>query len=130
MLLPVATQTPARQGARIMNRVRADIWVQALLRRCAGEGVPAFVVSHGDDSSGTVLVKVNMLDGRAVVYSPMTDMNGGRSWTRGTGAEPVPDSAVEAYIEKEKRRDPDLWVIEIEDRDGRSFLTEPVLDGA
>jgi hypothetical protein len=107
-------------------RLKAEFWVKALLRRCAAADAPAVVVRRGDADAGAVLVKVNRLDGSACVYAPGWGLEGERIWRRGTGPAPAPDAEAEAYIARQTRRDPDLWVVEIEDRAGRHFLTEPV----
>ncbi|MDO9126346.1 DUF1491 family protein [Parvibaculum sp.] len=105
-------------------RLKAEIWVKGLIRRCEVEGVTAMVVRRGDATSGTVLVKVNTLNGEAQVYSPTRDGEGALIWMSAGGAKPEPEA--DAYIEKQRKFDPDLWVVEIEDRAGRHFLQEPV----
>jgi hypothetical protein len=107
-------------------RLKAEIWVKALIRRCETNGAGAMVVRRGDATSGIVLVKVNRLDGRATVYAPARDGEGALFWMARPGTEPAPEADADAYIEKQRQRDPDLWVVEIEDREGRHFLTEPV----
>lgn len=107
-------------------RLKTEIWVGALIRRCAAENVPAVVVRHGDDQAGTVLVKVNRLDGTCMVYAPNWAPDGARQWLKSTGESPVADAAADAYIERQRAVDPDIWVVEIEDRAGRHFLVEPV----
>jgi len=107
-------------------RLRADIWVRALIRRCSVEGVTAVVARRGEAEHGSVLIKLNTLDGRCTVLSPTVAMDGGRMWLRATGAEPVPESDAEAYVARQLKYDPDIWVLEIEDRHGRHFLDEPV----
>jgi hypothetical protein len=52
---------------------------------------------------------------------------GNRAWMRGTGAAPVADADAEAYIQRQRKRDPDLWVIEIEDRRGLFQPDEPIV---
>jgi len=108
------------------ERLKAEFWVKALLRRCAAANVPAVVVRRGDSDAGAVLVKVSRLDGAASVYAPGWGLDGGRIWRRATGPDPAPDAEAEAYIAREAKRDPDIWVVEVEDRAGRHFLTEPV----
>lgn len=108
-------------------RLKAEIWVKALIRRCEVEGAAAMVVSRGDATSGVVLVKVNSLDGLARVFSPTRAGDGSFQWLSATGAEPIPEAEADAYIDRQKKFDPDLWVVEIEDRAGRHFLQEPVV---
>lgn len=107
-------------------RLKAGIWVRAHIRRCEVAGVPAFVVAKGDETAGTVLVKVNRLGGGCEVFTPRTGLDGERRWLAGTGPAPVAETEADAYIARQRGYDPDLWVIEIEDRTGRHFLDEPV----
>ncbi|MBI1261371.1 MAG: DUF1491 family protein [Rhizobiales bacterium] len=107
-------------------RLKAELWVKALIRRVEISGAGAMVVRRGDASSGVVLVKLNHLDGQAEVFSPARDGEGNLIWMRATGAAPVPEAHADAYIERQRSFDPDLWVVEIEDRQGRHFLLEPL----
>lgn len=107
-------------------RLKAEIWVKALIRRCEVAGAQAMVVRRGDAQAGVVLVKVNRLDRTASVYSPARAGDGSLVWLPATGAEPIPEPDADAYIERQRKFDPDLWVVEIEDRDGRHFLQEPL----
>ncbi len=107
-------------------RLTADIWVSAYLARLRLVDIPAFVVQRGDGTAGAVLIKLNTLDGQACCYQRSFDlMTGARKWVVLTeGAEPD----VDASITKQRSFDPDLWVIEVEDRQGRHLLDEPGLD--
>ena len=107
-------------------RLKAEFWVKALLRRCAVANAPAMVVRRGDADAGAALVKVNDLKGGATVLAAGWAADGGRVWRRATGPQPVSDAEAEAYIARQLERDPDIWVVEIEDKAGRHFLTEPV----
>lgn len=107
-------------------RLKAEIWVKALIRRCEVAGAAAMVVRRGDATSGVVLVKVNRLDRTAQVFAPARAGDGALIWMAGTGPAPVPEPDADAYIERQRKFDPDLWVVEIEDREGRNFLQEPV----
>ena len=107
-------------------RLKTDIWAAALLRRWNQHtAVVATLVRRGDADAGTVLLKINRLDGTATVLSQTVNADGNRAWLRGTGAAPVADA--EAYIQRQRKRDPDLWVIEIEDRRGLFAPDEPVI---
>lgn len=105
-------------------RLKTSIWVQALIRRAEIGGASAFVARKGEPDSGAVVVKVSPLNGTALVWSSSYGSEGERRWITATGAGFVSDSDAEAYIARSRSRDSDLWVIEIEDRQGRDFLTE------
>ena len=106
-------------------RLTADIWVSAYLARLRVMDIPAFVVARGDGTAGAVLVKLNTLDGQAVAFTRSFDiMSGERVWvTLSEGAE----REVDASIARQRGFDSDLWVIEVEDRQGRHLLDQPGL---
>ena len=108
-----------------MPRLTARFWVDAYLTRLRLQDIPAFVVAHGDDTGGAVLVKLATLDGRAVLFQRSFDlMTGDRKWIElATGDE----GEVDATVSRQRSFDPDLWVIEVEDRAGRHLLDEPGL---
>jgi hypothetical protein len=103
-------------------RLKAEIWAKAYIRRCAVEDIPAFITRRGDETSGIVLIRINTLDGYSTIFTPARQGDGTQIWMRGTGSEPVSDADANAYIDRQAKYDPDLWVIEVEDRDGRHFL--------
>lgn len=105
-------------------RLKSAIWVGAYLRRCAGEGANGYVARKGDETSGSVLVRINLLDGRSRVFVATYAGDGNRAWMSALATDPASDADAEAYIARAVTRDGDLWVVEIEDRAG-----EPRLDG-
>lgn len=108
-----------------MARLTADFWVHAYLARLRLQDIPAFVTAHGDDTAGAVLVKLNTLDGKAKAFQRSFDlMSGERAWIVLAEGE---ERAVDEAIARQRRFDPDLWVIEVEDRAGRHLLDEPGL---
>ena len=107
-------------------RLTTDLWVSAGLRAADRQGVPMTVVRKGDRTRGTVLVKINRLDGSFRVLTQIRHQ-GRLAWTAGTGPEPVPESDADRYVERQLRMDPDLWVIEVEDRQGRHWFDGPVV---
>ena len=110
-----------------MARLAARVWIDAYLRRLELENIPAYVVHKGDPTAGVVMVKVATLDGKAVCYQRSYDlMTGERAWVvlaEGDEAE------VDASIEKQRSFDRDLWVLEVESRDGRHLLDDDGLAG-
>lgn len=105
-----------------MPKLTARFWVDAYLTRLSIYNIPAFVVAHGDDTGGAVLVKLATLDGQAVVFQRSFDlMTGDRRWVELTaGAE----RDVDAAVTRQRGFDPDIWVIEVEDREGRHLLDQ------
>ncbi|WP_276717964.1 DUF1491 family protein [Pseudooceanicola nitratireducens] len=106
-------------------RLTARMWVDAYLTRLRLSDIPAFVVAHGDDTGGAVLVKLATLDGRAQAFQRSFDlMTGERNWMVLSEGD---ESEVDAAITRQRGYDPDLWVIEVEDKAGRHLLDEPGL---
>ncbi|WP_377193219.1 DUF1491 family protein [Ruegeria meonggei] len=109
-----------------MTRLTADFWVHAYLARLRFLEIPAFVVAHGDDTAGAVLVKLNTLDGQAVAFQRSFDlMSGDRKWVELSSG---PEGDVDQAIQRQRSFDPDLWVVEVEDREGRHLLGEEGLE--
>ncbi|HBS50402.1 MAG TPA: DUF1491 domain-containing protein [Rhodobacteraceae bacterium] len=105
-----------------MSGLVTSFWVQAYLTRLRLAAIPAFVTAHGDNDAGAVMVKLNTLDGRARLFQRGFDLEtGGHQWiTLSQG----PEAEVDAAIRRQQGFDPDLWVIEVEDRQGRHLLDE------
>tara|TARA_B100000768_G_C11251557_1_gene364308 strand:+ start:705 stop:1037 length:333 start_codon:yes stop_codon:yes gene_type:complete len=108
-----------------MIRLTSDVWVSAYLTRLRLVDIQAFVVARGDATAGAVLVKLNTLDGKGMVFQRSFDLKtGARNWVELIcGDEP----ALDAAITRQRSFDPDIWVIEVEDRAGRHLLDEPGL---
>ena len=107
--------------------IASDVWVSALIRRAELAGGNAVVVRRGDARAGSVIVKVYDSSTRqARLYSEAFGPDGDRLWMQPVTSEF--ESELDAYVERQRGYDPDLWVVEIEDRQGRHFLTETVQD--
>ena len=109
-----------------MARLASGWWVQAYLMRCGIAGIPGFVTARGDGTAGAVIVKLNSLDGQAVAYERRYDlMRDVREWAvLAEGRE----TEVDAVLGRARARDPDLWIIAVEDRAGRHLLDAPGLE--
>ncbi|MFN7108209.1 MAG: DUF1491 family protein [Brevundimonas sp.] len=103
----------------------SDLWVSALIRRAQIEGAYATVVKKGDDRAGSVIVKAYDTSTRtARLYTEAFGTDGDRLWIQPVTSDN--ESELDAYIARQRGYDPDLWVVEIEDRQGRHFITEKV----
>jgi hypothetical protein len=114
-------------------RLKSGVWVSAYVRRCFVEGVFAAVRRRGADEAGAIFIKVNRLDDTADVYgpAPQTAFGGDdepldRAFSPALKSMPAPEADAEAYLARQIRYDPDLWIIETEDRAGRHFLDRVV----
>ena len=111
-----------RVNGGVVARLTARFWVDAYLARLRVFDIPAFVVAHGDDTGGAVLVKLATLDGQASVFQRSFDLlTGDRQWIELAAG---PESEVDDAITRQRGFDPDLWVIEVEDRQGRHLLDQ------
>ena len=108
-----------------MARLAAGLWVQAYLMRLQIEGIACYVTHRGDPTAGAILVKLATMDGSARAFQRMTAMDGTRPWAILAEG---PEGEVDAAIARQRRNDPDLWVIEVEDRAGRHLLDAPGLE--
>lgn len=108
-----------------MSRLASGIWVQAYLMRLQIEAIPAYVLHRGDDTAGAVWVKLATMDGQATLWERSYDlMADKREWSC-TMTGPEPD--IDDCIARERTRDRDLWVLEVEDPRGRNLLEDPSL---
>jgi len=98
--------------------LKVEIWVKAQVRLCDLAMTPAYIRRRGDPDAGAVLIKLDRLDGTSEVLTQVRTGEGARAWSRGTGPEPVADADAEAYIARQLKFDPDIWVMEIEDPRG------------
>jgi hypothetical protein len=115
-------------------RLKSAIWVAAYVRRCNVEGVFAAVRRRGAEEAGAVFVKITRLDGTAALYgpAPQTAFDDARPAERAFVAmagdpQPVAEADVEKRLEKEIKFDPDVWIVEVEDRAGRNFLDHALM---
>ncbi|WP_439103706.1 DUF1491 family protein [Celeribacter marinus] len=105
-----------------MARLTADFWVSAYLSRLRLADIPAFVVKKGDTTAGAILIKLNTLDGQATAFQREFNlMEDRREWQVLTQGD---ERDVDASLAKQKSFDADVWIIEVEDRHGRTLLDE------
>jgi hypothetical protein len=108
-------------------RLRSDFYVAALMRRAEVAGAMAMLRRRGAAEAGAVFVKIDRLDGRAALLGPAPQSETlpegvDRLFARLHRDEWVAPFEAEARMKKEIAFDSDLWLVEIEDRDGRPFV--------
>lgn len=114
-------------------RVTTEMWVAAQIRVVEAEGAAAQIVRKGAAQSGAVAIKViqpgpSPREALATALTGASFGDGRSGWMWLVGPEPAPEPEVEARLASQARFDPDLWVLEIEDRQGRHFLQDPIAE--
>ena len=108
----------------MIPRLAADIRAKAILRTAAAAGAMAAVIRRGHETAGALYVKVDRLDGTADLYGPApgpgVDDDGRPRWC--VMEQAAPAGRIDDHVERRRRIDPDLWLLEIEDRTARAFL--------
>ena len=102
------------------GRLQTDLWVAAVLRQCNSKAVPVYVYNKGSSESGTIVVKVVINTKTCRVFSQTRDDDGNLAWMDIYDGETVDESRGDAYINRALERDPDLWVLEVEDASGKN----------
>ena len=106
-------------------RLKTGLWVQSQIRLCDVHSIPAVVVHRGDRDAGAVLLKINRQSDGCEVLTRFRGLDGELGWLRGTG--PVDEGEADNYVQRQIDRDPDVWVIEIEDPKDRYQFDGPIM---
>ena len=107
-------------------RLKSAIWVSAFLRRCMVDGLYGAVVRKGAEEAGAVYVIVNHLDGTHHLFGPAPgpshDEIGERRWAEELTF-PATMEQITTLLDRRQRFDPDIWIVEIEDKSGTAGLS-------
>lgn len=129
--MPVRSQRKFKRsrqlGMAANQRLSTDVWVRAHIRRLIASAIPATVARKGAPESGTVLLKVNLLGDGVKVLSQVRDIQGRLGWLAAFEGRAVSEPEADAYLDRQVSVDPDVWIIEIEDREGRHGFDGPVM---
>ena len=98
------------------SRIATHVWVEAEVRRILSLGRAVYIVARGDNAGGTVIQTISNLSGECKLLGQQRDLLGKLVWINLLQDEIVPEAEADCYIEKSRERDPDVWVVEIEDR--------------
>ena len=114
-------------------RVKSEVWVRAYLRRCQAEGIPVVIVRRGDEAAGAIFIRVDTLDGNVSLFGPAPSGSAGsetdRRWVNCFTSRRTTAEEAARYLAREIDFDPDIWIVEVEDKAGRHFLGDSVVEG-
>lgn len=103
-----------------LDRLPTHLWVGAALRNTSASGAFGAIIKRGEQTSGIVLLRINLLNRTSLLLIESRDLDGERIWHGPLGKDPIEDAEADAYIDRAIARDPDLWVVEFEDQAGRN----------
>jgi hypothetical protein len=109
-------------------RLKSEFWIKAYIRRRMSHGHFAAVVRHGDDEAGAIYLKINCLNGTVVLFGPAPaglddGGDGDRVWMKLHKTDTMPEEDADRLVAQALTFDPDLWLIEVEDKTGQHGLT-------
>ncbi len=111
-------------------RVKSEIWTSAYIRHCQSQGLFAAVCRRGDNDAGAIYIKINTLDGLAYLYTPaptgFSEDSYDRMWLAHEEGIKLSERDVDQYLQTQSLSDPDMWIIELEDKQGRHFLEDAI----
>lgn len=100
------------------DRLPTALYVDAHLKTLTDQGKYYHFVQKGNHSSGIVMLKLNGLSGKVKLLIQERDfMTDQMTWSNAMQEDVVEEKEADAYIHRAISRDPDLWVIEIEDKE-------------
>lgn len=108
-------------------RLKTGIWIKALIRRCDLAAIPIALLTRGDGDAGAILLKFNGGSAGCSVLAQARGQNGELLWMRATGSIPVAEADADAYIARQRGRDPDIWVLEIEAGSAEAVVDGPIV---
>lgn len=99
------------------NRIPTHLWLEAKIRELSAQGVGVYVAQRGDKMGGVVLLKIADMRGQCKLLTQQRDLDGNLVWMPALKEDIGDEKSADDYIARACQRDPDLWVIEVEDRD-------------
>jgi hypothetical protein len=113
-------------------RIKSEIWVKAYMRRCQGAGVSVVVARRGDEQAGAIYICINLLNNEVRLYGPapagIAESSIERRWTNCFAEAIVSEGEAQRYLARQTDFDPDIWILEVEDKKGRHFLDDDVIE--
>ena len=112
-------------------RMKSELWVKSYLRARAGQNVMAVLSRRGDVDAGAIFILVDMMDGSCHLYGPapagLEVVSSERRWVDCIGEEVVERAQALDYLRSQSDMDPDIWIVEVEDKLGRNFIDDEIV---
>ena len=111
----------------MMPRLTSKMRVSALLRRTSAQGVMAAVLRSGDPIAGSILLLFTDSARKFQAYSATTTTRGEQGWMLISGDNLMDQAEADALVARQRKVDPDIWVLEIESLFVHDILNEPIV---
>ncbi|MFC3228731.1 DUF1491 family protein [Marinibaculum pumilum] len=108
-------------------RLKTHLWVNAMVRLHDRAAIPIAILHRGDEDAGGLMIKQDRRGRGICLWTQARDPQGRLTWIRPHDGETLEEADCAARIERALKRDPDLWVIEVEDRDDVRLFAQPGL---
>ena len=106
------------------ERLAAGIEAKALMRRVMAEGGFATVLQRGDEDRGSLLLAIAEKGRHFACLERQLQVNGAYEWAVTGPGSKSEMAEIRDFLEKKRRVDPDLWLIELDIADGKRFVAE------
>lgn len=103
-------------------RIKTHMLVSSALRLAEQAHIAVAVLHRGDPDAGAILLEIDRNVHEAMLLGRVTAFDGGYEWVALSGEGFVPPADVSALIARERQRDPDCWVISVQDQKGRNIF--------
>ena len=101
-----------------MARLKSGMLVAAALRYASQELIDCVLVRRGDADAGAIFIHINAGLDQHKILARVLDFDGNYSWQAITGADWVDAETASARLDKEIGRDPDAFVLAVDDPKG------------
>lgn len=105
----------------IQPRVTSDVLASALRRKAEADGGFATVLAKGDPTSGAILLVLIDRDGERVLER-ILQPDGRYAWGEVGNQAAGNDAQAEKFLERRRRFDPDLWILELNVASAERFV--------
>ncbi|ABC64684.1 DUF1491 family protein [Erythrobacter litoralis] len=104
------------------SRLPAHLEIAAIIRLVEAGGGFATVLAKGERDAGTILLVATQNGHSAQLYERMPQLDGSRAWTLSKEQDPEKLGEFSEYLDRRKRQDSDVWILEADIADGAQFI--------
>ena len=103
-------------------RLKSDFVISAALRKANSMAISAFIHKKGDPDSGAIFIELETGKDCVQLLYRRFDFDENEIWECLNKGEPQPAYIISEQIEREITRDPDCWVISVQDKQARNIF--------